>query len=195
MFVLFSSAAGTIGSPGQGNYAAANAFLDALAAHRRARGLTGTSMAWGLWEKASEMTGGLSEADRSRMTRSGMGALSSEQGLELFDAALGGSEALRARGPPGPQSAACPGQDGCAAGAASVAWFVCPDAAQASRAARWHGVWRDPRRPSARGWYLRSSEPRSRPCWDMPRQRRSTRSARSRSSGLTRWPQWSCATA
>ena len=91
-FVLFSSAAGTIGSPGQGNYAAANAFLDALAAHRCARGLPGTSIAWGLWEKASEMTGGLSDADRSRMARSGLHALSSEHGLGLFDGALGGSE-------------------------------------------------------------------------------------------------------
>jgi len=93
-FVLFSSVAGTLGSPGQGNYAAANAFLDALAAYRRGRGLAGTSMAWGLWEGASGMTGGLSEADRSRMARSGMGPLSVEQGLELFDAALGGGEAL-----------------------------------------------------------------------------------------------------
>ena len=89
MFVLFSSAAGVFGSPGQSNYAAANAFLDALAAHRRALGLTGSSMAWGLWEEASGMTGSLSEADRSRMARSGIGTLSSEQGLQLFDGALG----------------------------------------------------------------------------------------------------------
>jgi polyketide synthase 12 len=94
MFVLFSSAAGTLGSPGQGNYAAANAFLDALAAYRRARGLTGTSMAWGLWQQASGLTDALSEADLARMKRSGVGALSSEEGLELFDAVLAGGEAL-----------------------------------------------------------------------------------------------------
>jgi acyl transferase domain-containing protein len=94
MFVLFSSVAGTLGSPGQGNYAAANTFLDALAAHRRALGLAGTSIAWGLWEEAGEMTKGLRAADRSRVARSGIGTLSSEQGLELFDIALGTEEAF-----------------------------------------------------------------------------------------------------
>ena len=93
-FVLFSSAAGALGSPGQGNYAEANAFLDGLAAHRRARGLAGTSLAWGLWEKASGMTGDLDGVDRAWMARSGMGALSSEQGLQLFDAALAAGEAF-----------------------------------------------------------------------------------------------------
>ncbi|HWX43943.1 MAG TPA: amino acid adenylation domain-containing protein [Solirubrobacteraceae bacterium] len=93
-FVLFSSVAATIGSPGQGNYAAANAFLDALAAHRRALGLPGTSMAWGLWEQASAMTAGLSEADVTRMGRLGLGTLPTELGLGLFDAALGAGAAL-----------------------------------------------------------------------------------------------------
>ncbi len=94
LFVLFSSAAGAFGSPGQGNYAAANAFLDALACYRRVRGLPGCSMAWGYWEQASGLTGDLSEIDISRMTRSGVAALSSEHGLELFDNALKTGEAM-----------------------------------------------------------------------------------------------------
>ena len=87
-FVLFSSAAGAIGSPGQGNYAAANAFLDALAAHRHARGLVATSIAWGLWEQTSGMAASLSTADRSRMERSGIGTITTERGLQIFDAAM-----------------------------------------------------------------------------------------------------------
>jgi acyl carrier protein len=87
-FVLFSSIAATLGGPGQGNYAAANAFLDALAARRRADGLPGTSIAWGLWPQASGMTSQLGEADLARMRRSGIVALSDEQGLAFFDQAL-----------------------------------------------------------------------------------------------------------
>jgi hypothetical protein len=95
-FVLFSSAAGVMGGPGQGNYAAANGFLDGLASYRCARGLAGTSIAWGLWELAGGMTGRLDRTDLARMQRSGMGALSSEDGLGLFDAALERDEALLA---------------------------------------------------------------------------------------------------
>ncbi|MET7370891.1 SDR family NAD(P)-dependent oxidoreductase, partial [Streptomyces sp. NPDC005566] len=87
MFVLYSSASATFGTPGQANYSAANAYLDALATRRRTEGLPGLSLAWGLWEQASGMTGGLAETDRSRVTSAGA-ALSTEQGLALFDTAL-----------------------------------------------------------------------------------------------------------
>jgi pimaricinolide synthase PimS1 len=88
-FVLFSSVSAALGGPGQGNYAAANSFLDALAARRRAEGLAATAIAWGLWERESAMTAGLGGADRARIARSGIGALSDERGLALFDSALG----------------------------------------------------------------------------------------------------------
>jgi acyl carrier protein len=88
-FVMFSSLAGTLGAPGQGNYAAANVFLDALAQRRRAGGRAAISVAWGLWERSGGMAGGLQEADLVRLRRSGMGALSAERGMELLDAVLG----------------------------------------------------------------------------------------------------------
>ncbi|MDI5968919.1 SDR family NAD(P)-dependent oxidoreductase [Streptomyces sp. SL13] len=87
LFVLFSSASATFGTPGQGNYAAANAFLDGLAQHRTARGLASVSVGWGLWAEASGITGHLGETDRARITRAG-DALSTEEGLALLDAAL-----------------------------------------------------------------------------------------------------------
>ncbi|CDR03481.1 Acyl transferase [Streptomyces iranensis] len=85
MFVMFSSAAGVVGNAGQAGYAAANAFVDALVVHRRALGLPGLSLAWGLWARASEMTGHVGRADLTRLR--GMRPLASERGLALLDAA------------------------------------------------------------------------------------------------------------
>ncbi|WUW38953.1 type I polyketide synthase [Micromonospora rifamycinica] len=83
--VFFSSASGVFGAAGQANYAAANAYLDALARQRRAQGLPGQSLAWGLWESASTLA---QSADRDRLARSGVLPIDDERGLRLFDAAL-----------------------------------------------------------------------------------------------------------
>ena len=92
-FVLFSSISGTLGGAGQCTYAAANSFLDALAVHRRKRGLAATSLAWGLWEPAgSGMTAHLGRAELQRMARQGLSALTTQEGLRLLDAALAAPE-------------------------------------------------------------------------------------------------------
>ncbi|MFI9766439.1 SDR family NAD(P)-dependent oxidoreductase [Streptomyces sp. NPDC052415] len=93
-FVLFSSTASVFGGPGQANYAAGNAFLDALAHHRRAHGLPATSVAWGLWGETSGMTGRLDRADLDRISRSGIAPLSSPAALALLDTAGASDDAL-----------------------------------------------------------------------------------------------------
>ncbi len=93
-FVLFSSAAGVMGGSGQSNYAAANAFLDALAQRRRAQGLAGVSLAWGWWAEGTGMVKGLDDGDLARLRRLGLVPLSSEEGLRLLDTARGSSESL-----------------------------------------------------------------------------------------------------
>ncbi len=116
-FVLFSSVAGTIGTAGQGSYAAANAFLDALAGYRTALGLPARSLAWGLWAAESGLTGSLTDADRERLRRSGLAPMPTEQALAMLDAALAVDhptvvparlEPTAPAAPPSPEAAATP---------------------------------------------------------------------------------------
>ncbi|MUG91819.1 SDR family NAD(P)-dependent oxidoreductase [Scytonema sp. UIC 10036] len=92
-FVCFSSAASLLGSTGQGNYAAANAFLDGLASHRRALGLPGLSVNWGAWGEGG-MAARLADQFQSRIRSLGMSSIPPEEGLQILDRLLGQSATL-----------------------------------------------------------------------------------------------------
>ncbi|MCX4745009.1 type I polyketide synthase [Kitasatospora sp. NBC_01287] len=92
-FLLYSSVAALFGGPGQGSYAAANSYLDALAAHRRAAGLPAQSLAWGPWARVSGVSAHLTEADQRRAARAGLRAIADQQGRQLLDAAVGNGAA------------------------------------------------------------------------------------------------------
>ncbi|MGY5135054.1 type I polyketide synthase, partial [Streptomyces nigrescens] len=83
-FIMFSSVAGVFGGAGQGNYAAANAFLDAFAYEARSQGVPAMSIAWGIWGGRDLVTAG-----RARLALPGVGELPPAHGLQLFDAARG----------------------------------------------------------------------------------------------------------
>ncbi len=88
-FVLFSSTASLVGPPGQASYAAANAFVDALASHRRNAGLPAQSLSWGLWATDDEgMGAGLDEPTRRRLERLGNRPIAVDQGLTWLAQAL-----------------------------------------------------------------------------------------------------------
>ncbi|WP_225644049.1 SDR family NAD(P)-dependent oxidoreductase, partial [Streptomyces werraensis] len=93
-FVVYSSVSAVFMGAGSGSYAAANAFLDGLMAARRAAGLPGLSLAWGLWEQTSGMAANTDELTRSRMNRrGGLQAITPAEGMELFDAAVRSGQA------------------------------------------------------------------------------------------------------
>lgn len=102
-FVLYSSSAGTLGSPGQANYAAANRFLDALAQVRQHQGLAATSLAWGWWQPVTGLSSRLTAADNARIARTGLAPITVEHGHALLDAAVAAPQPVFVAAPLNPQ--------------------------------------------------------------------------------------------
>ncbi|MBI4852598.1 MAG: SDR family NAD(P)-dependent oxidoreductase [Acidobacteria bacterium] len=95
LFLMYSSFTGIIGSPGQNNYAAANTFLDALAAYRQKQGLTAQSLAWSFWQQqGTGMTSHLGKAELARMKRQGIEVISQQEGVRLFDRSISKPDSL-----------------------------------------------------------------------------------------------------
>ncbi|WP_081000047.1 type I polyketide synthase [Pseudomonas coronafaciens] len=103
-FVLYSSSAGTLGSPGQANYAAANRFLDALAQTRQRQGLPATSLAWGWWQPVTGLSSRLTAADNARIARTGFAPITPEHGHALLDTAIAAPQAFFVAAPLNPQT-------------------------------------------------------------------------------------------
>nr|VFK14085.1 MAG: Acyl transferase domain-containing protein [Candidatus Kentron sp. LPFa] len=93
-FVCFSSMASLLGSPGQGNYAAANAFMDALVHYRHALGLPGLSIDWGAWGKVG-MAADLDSREQDRLAAMGMGSIDPEEGISALAGLMGETKSIR----------------------------------------------------------------------------------------------------
>lgn len=90
-FVCFSSMASMLGNSGQGNYAAANAFMDAIAHYRRGMGLPGLSINWGAWA-AGGMAARLASEHQNRMETVGIVPIKPEQGMQVLESLLSGAQ-------------------------------------------------------------------------------------------------------